>query len=182
MQLEAPPPEPPDRPRFVSAVGWTGVILGAVVALKSLVEITVWKIVEPAMPALLGAAPQPGAEVPFARMIYAHLTSIKLTEAAFWTFAAIASGALLLLRPWARRAVQGVCTFLVVYVVGVGCVWTHSWLSVAARGPSFAYTASQRIGILVAALGVCAAVAGGLIAVVAGLGRDRVRAAFEPKP
>ena len=182
MQLEPPLPEPPDRPRFVSAVGWTGVILGAVVALKSLVEIAVWKIVEPAMPALLGAAPQPGAEVPFARMIYAHLTSIKLTEAAFWTFAAIASGALLLLRPWARRAVQGVCTFLAVYVVGVGCVWTHSWLSVAARGPSFAYTASQRIGILVAALGVCAAVAGGLIAVVAGLGRDRVRAAFEPKP
>jgi hypothetical protein len=93
------PALPPDRPRFVSAAGWTGVILGAVVALKSLVEIAVWKIVEPAMPALLGAAPRPGAEVPFARMIYAHLTAIKLAEAAFWAFAAIASGALLLLRP-----------------------------------------------------------------------------------
>jgi hypothetical protein len=146
---------------------------------KALVNLAVWKVLEPDAPSLFGdvAAQAPG--LPFLRPLLAHLTALMTAQALWWAFVGIAAFGLLRLRPWARVATQGVCWALLVYAAGYGVFWGAVWPTLPARGTgAIAFGTSYRTLALVGGLVACAAVSAGLIWMIVLLRTPRVRFAF----
>lgn len=97
-------------------------ILSILLAAKAMVDVAVWKVMGPAMPALMrvvGRTPQP----PFMPLLMAYLTPIKLGQAALWTAIGVTAASLLRLRPWARVAMQGVGWMFIAYLAALEVIF-----------------------------------------------------------
>ena len=169
------------RPRAVTVIGRLWLVLAVLSLCKALVNLAVWKVLEPDAPSLFGdvAAQAPG--LPFLRPLLAHLTALMTAQALWWAFVGIAAFGLLRLRPWARVAIQGVCWAILVYVsaVGFGVFWGTISRTLPVRGAgAVAFGTSYRTLALIGGTIAYAAASAGLIWMIVLLRTPRVRAAF----
>jgi hypothetical protein len=175
-----PPEQNPgaERPRAVTIIGRLSLVVAVFCLCKNLVNLAVWKTLEPDAPSLLRTAL---AETPrFLAPLLAHAGALMTVQALWWAFVIIAAIGLLRLRPWARVAFQGICWALFAYATLFGIFWTTIWPMLPGRGASPPATPAEsyRVIGLVFGLTASAAVAAALIALIILLRRPRIRAAF----
>ena len=164
-----------ERPRAVTIIGRLSLVVAVFCLCKNLVNLAVWKTLEPDAPSLFRNVL---AETPrFLHPLLAHVAALMTVQALWWAFVVIAAIGLLRLRPWARVAFQGICWALLSYITLFGIFWMTVWPRLSARGAS-APAESYRVIGLVLGLTTSAAVAAGLIAIVVLLRRPRIREAF----
>jgi hypothetical protein len=172
-----------ERPRAVTIIGRLWLVLAVLLFCKAVVNLAIWKVLQPDAPSLIGDALANAPKLSFLRPILSHITAVIAVQALWWIFVGAAALGLLRLRPWARLAMQGVCGFLLLYFLGFEMFWALVWPNLpsgSARG--VALGVSSRLVALVAGLTVCAAASAGLIWIIVLLRRPRVRAAFAVEP
>ncbi|MEP6769958.1 MAG: hypothetical protein ABJC61_14895 [Acidobacteriota bacterium] len=173
------PSDPPERPRAVTVIGWTAFVIAALFVARALIDLVIWRVMRPAIPALLessfGREPAP----PYLRPLLEHLTELKIAQAIFWSFVGAGAIGLLRLRAWARVAMQAACGLLACYCAVFAFVWIRAWSGVPAEARhSGELSDAHRAILLSGALGLCLLFAGGLATVVFLLRGERVKAAF----
>jgi hypothetical protein len=177
-----PEPEEAPRPQAVTVIGWVWLILGILFLLRAVVNIVLWKMLQPDMLAFLdafGGVPRQQQEM--LRPLFEHLAALQTGEAILSAAVAVVAIQLLRLRPWARAGMQAVCWLVLACVGAFGVFWVWLCGSIAAAVPSSSMTAFGRIG-LAAGLAVCLAVAAGLTVMIVLLASARVREAFRRNP
>jgi hypothetical protein len=170
--------EEPLRPRAVTVIGWLWLVGAFLFLVRALVNLVVWKILEPDMPSILALDGQAAAQLRFLRPVFEHLTALQTAEAILSAAVIVLSYELLRLREWARVGLLAVCWLVLVYVAVFGSFWFWLWRRIVAA-PQSPAGSFERIG-LVAGLAVCLAAAAGLAVMIALLRGSRVRAAFRP--
>ncbi|HXM78391.1 MAG TPA: hypothetical protein VOA00_04075, partial [Thermoanaerobaculia bacterium] len=73
-----------ERPRAVTIIGRIWLVFAVILAAKSLLDLLIWKVLQPVVPLLV----QLGGQAPPSRIfdpLLAHLTEIKLAQALAWT-------------------------------------------------------------------------------------------------
>ena len=175
-------PEPEEgagRPRAVTVIGRLWLVVAVLSFCKALVNLAVWKVLQPDAPSLFGDVVAQSQRFWLLRPLFAHLTTLMTAQALWWAAVGVSAFALLRLRLWARVAIQGVCWALLVYAAGFEVFWAVVWPTLPARGAgAVAFGASYRTLAQVGGLTACAAVSAGLIWMIVLLRRPRVRAAF----
>jgi hypothetical protein len=167
------------RPRPVTIIGRLWLVLAVLFLCKAIVNLAVWKVLQPDAPSLIGDALAEAPKLRVVRPLLTHITAVMTVQALWWIFVGVAAFGLLRLRPWARVAIQGVCCFLLVYATGFEVFWAVIWPTLPAQNASaIAFGTSYRTLALVGGLTVCAAVSAGLIWIIILLRGPRVRAAF----
>jgi len=179
--LPAPPalPEPPDRPRSVSVIGWVALLFSALLASKALIDVAVWKAMGPAVPSLLGRNRDPSLDLPYVRTVLAHLTEIKLAQAAAWIGIAVIAIGLLRLKPWARVAMQVVGACILLYFAGIVTLWAMAWNAPAIDSSVPPLSEASRLTLLAGGIVLGLILAGIVVAMIVVLRRPRVREAFD---
>ncbi len=167
----------------MSVIGWTALVIAGFFVARALIDLVIWRVMRPAIPALLetslGREPAP----PHLRFLLEHLTELKLAQACFWSFVAASAIGLLRLRPWARVAMQAACGVLAGYCAVVALFWIRAWsLSPRESPQSGQLSDAHRAILLSGALGLCVLFASGLAAVVLLLRGERVKAVFRAPP
>ena len=175
----AEPVEPAARPRSISVIGWMTLVFAALLASKALIDLAVWRVMGPAVPALMGAARDPAMNVPYVRTVLAHLTEIKLAQAAAWVGVAFIGIGLLRLRPWARVAMQAVGACILLYFAGILALWARAWTSPGVNPSVPPLSEAARLTVLVGGLAVGLVLAGIVVFMIVVLRRPRIRHAFE---
>lgn len=171
-------PEETPRPRAVTVIGWLWLVLGFLFLARALVNMVVWKMLQPDFLAFVdafGDVPTPQRRL--LRPLFDHLTALQAGEAVLSAAVIVIAIALLRLRPWARVGMQAVCWMVLVWVAAFGAFWVWLWQSVAAAVPASHASSFATIGLTVG-LAVCLAGAAGLVAMIASLRGPRVRSAF----
>jgi hypothetical protein len=171
-----------ERPRPVTIIGRLWLVLAVVFLCKALVNLAVWKVLQPDAPGLIGDALERTPKLWFMRPLLSHITAVMTVQALWWIFVGLAAFWLLRLRPWARVAMQGICAFLLVYFLGFEMFWAIVWPNLPERSAAVALGTSYRTLALVGGLTVCAAMCAGLIWMIVLLRGPRVRAAFATEP
>lgn len=167
----------PERPRAVTIIGRTWLALAVILAAKSLLDIVVWKVLQPAVPFLV----QLGGQAPPSRIfdpLLAHLTEIKLVQALAWVAVGVVAFCFLRLRRWARVAVQAICWIGLAYVSCVGVVWAAAYSRIPAGVANSSAPPAHRTFLLLGGLLVCAVLIAGLVAMIIRLRSADVRRAF----
>jgi hypothetical protein len=168
-----------ERPKAVTVIGRLWLVVAVLLLGKALVNLAVWKVLQPDAPSFIGDALAQTPSFGFLRPLLAHITAVMTVQALWWTFVGIAAFGLLRLRPWARVAILGVCCFQLVYSLGFEVFWAVVWPNLPARGAgALALGTSYRSLALVAGLTACAVMSAGLIWMIVLLRGPRVRAAF----
>ena len=171
------------RPRAVTVIGWLWVIVALFSIAKALVNLVVWKVLEPAAPSLFGDVAARAPQIPFLRPLLAHLTLVVSAQALWWTAVGVAAFGLLRLRPWARVTIQGVCWALLAYVAAFAAFWATVWPRLPARGAFSASSATSfRAGEFVGGFVALVIVGAALITMIVLLRSSRVREAFARSP
>jgi hypothetical protein len=172
-----------ERPRPVTIIGRLWLVLAVLFLCKALVNLAVWKVLQPDAPSLIGDALEKTRKLWFMRPLLSHITALMTGQALWWTFVGVAAFGLLRLRPWARVAMQGVCGLLLVYFLGFEMFWAAVWPNLPARSArALALGTSYRSLALIASLTVCTVVCSALIWMIVLLRGPRVRAAFAGEP
>lgn len=172
-----------ERPRAVTIIGRLWLVLAILFFCKAIVNLAVWKVLQPDAPSLVRDALANAPPLSFMRPLLSHITAVITAQALWWAFVGVAAFGLLRLRPWARVAIQGVCVFLLVYFLGFETFWAIVWPNLPSQSArAVALGASYRSLALVAGLSVGAAVGAGLIWMIVLLRAPRVRAAFQNGP
>ena len=170
-------PEDP-RPRSVSVIGWLWLILGVLLLCRSVVNMVLWKILQPDLLGFLEAFGEvPQRQQRFLRPLFEHLTAIQAWEAIFAAAVILIALQLLRLRPWARAAMEAVCWIVLVFVGAFGVFWVWLCESVAVGRAAASARSLETIGLPLG-LAVCLAAAVGLAVMIARLRTARVRRAF----
>jgi hypothetical protein len=170
------------RPRTVTVIGWLWLVLGVLFFARAIVNMVVWKILQPDMPGFLAAFGEvPAEQQRLLRPLFEHLTALQIGEAIVSAAVIVAAIGLLRLRPWARTGIQAVCWIVLIWVAAFGAFWVWLWGSVVAAVPPSHASSFGRIG-LIAGLAVCLAVAAGLAVMIVLLASSRVREAFRHTP
>jgi hypothetical protein len=173
-----PAPEETSRPRAVTIIGWLWLVLGVLFLLRALVNMVLWKILQPDMLTFLDMfGDVPEAQQKLLRPLFEHLTTLQLAEAILSAAVIVIAIQFLRLRPWARAGMQTVCWVSLVSVMAFGAFWVWLWGRVAAAVPPTPASPLEKIG-LIAGLAVCLVIANGLAVMIALLGRSRIREAF----
>ena len=167
------------RPRPVTIIGRLWLVLAVLFLCKALVNLAIWRVLQPDAPSLIGDAMAAAPRLWFMRPLLSHIAAVMTVQALWWVFVGLAAFGLLRLRPWARVAIQGVCGFLLVYAMGFEVFWAVVWPTLPVRrAGAIAFGTSYRTLALLAGLTLCAAISAGLIWMIVLLRGPRVRAAF----
>ena len=167
-----------ERPRSVTVLGWLWLVVAVFGLGKALVNLAVWKVLEPAAPSLFGNLADRVPRLPFLRPLLSHLTLVISAQALWWAAVVVAAIGLLRLRRWARVTIQGVCWALLAYILGFAVFWATLWPEVPVRGASAASPATFRAGEFAGLLAVSAFVGAALITMIVLLRSRKVREAF----
>jgi hypothetical protein len=172
--------EEPDRAKAVTVIGWIWLVVGGLYLLRSVVDLVMWKALQPAAPALFREVEGRDPELRFLRPMFEHLTAIKFAQLAAGAAVVLLAYRFLRLRPRARVAIQAVCWIVLCYVLAFAALWIRIWtraLALALGDPRFA-GAHGRIALGLG-LGICVALATGLIVMIVVLRSSEMRHAFE---
>jgi hypothetical protein len=171
--------EEPERPKAVTVIGWIWLVVGGLYLLRSVVDLVMWKALQPAAPALLREVERQDPELRFLRPMFEHLTAIKFAQLVVGVAVVFLAYQFLQLRPRTRVAIQAVCWIVLCYVLAFAALWIRIWtraLALAPGDPRFAGS-HGRIALALG-LGLSAALATGLIVMIVLLGSSGVRHAF----
>jgi len=172
--------EEPQRPKAVTVIGWIWVVVGGLYLLRSVVDLVMWKALQPAAPALLREVERQDPELRFLRPLFEHLTGVKIAQVVAGAAVVLLAFQFLRLRPRARVGIQIVCWIVLGYVVSFAALWVVIWaraLALAPGDPRFSGSHGQiTLGL---GLGVSVAFATGLIVMIVLLRSSQVRHAFE---
>jgi hypothetical protein len=173
-----------ERPKAVTVIGWVWLSLAILFLFRSLLDLFIWKVLQPAAPSLFAAVQDQSPRMALLRPLFGHFTAVKTVEAIASVAVGVAAYQLLRLRAWARLAVQAVCGLGICYLASFAVLWAVVWTRMsaepAAGSPSGAY--SHRMIGLVAGLTICLALAAGLIVMITVLRSPAVRGAFARPP
>ena len=174
------PEERRDRPRAVSAIGWAWFVLSALLFLRSLLDIVVWRFLRPATPTLLGLLDERRPENRYVRPLLRHILEYKAVEVFVSALVVVIAWRFLRLDRWARPAMQAVCGFAIAYAFAFAAFWAWLWPKVAVQRAAETGRAVPGLapGGLVVGIAFCVLVAAGLVRVIAYLSRPAVRALF----
>jgi hypothetical protein len=169
-----------ERPKAVTIIGRLWLILAVLFLCKALVNLAIWEVLQPDAPSFIRDALAQTPRFRFARPLLTHITAVMTVQALWWVFVGVAAFGLLRLRPWARVAIMGVCSLLLVYSTGFEVFWAVVFPTLPARGGgAIAFGTSYRTLALVAGLAAAAVLSAGLIWMIVLLRGPRVRAAFQ---
>jgi hypothetical protein len=174
-----PLPEPSERPRSISVIGWVSLVFSALLASKALIDIAVWKAMGSAVPSLLGRARDPSLDLPYVRTVLAHLTEIKLAQAAAWVVVAVIAIGLLRLKPWARVGMQIVGAGVLLYFAGLLVLWARAWNSPGLDSAVPPLSEASRLTLLAGGMAMGLILAGIVLSMILVLRRPRIREAFD---
>lgn len=160
------------RPKAVTIIGRLWLVLAVYFLGKDLVNLAIWKVLQPDAPSIFGSFGIQEPRLRLLRPLFAHMTAFLTAQAVWWAVVGVAAFALLRLRPWARVAVQGVSWVLLAYGAALGLFW----VLLPGRGVGVPALSHQALG-LVSLVAVLAAA--GLITMIVLLRAPRVREAFE---
>lgn len=166
------PEQEVERPRAVTVIGWIWIVFSAFVFLRSLVNILIWKLLQPAVPGLLGMMEAQSSETRLLRPLLAHFTARMTVSAILSLAVGVTAWRLLRLRPWARVAIQAVCWFVLAYATAFACFWIVVWTR--ERGD---WGTPHAVGLAVGVV-LTLALAAGQIAMISMLRSQKVRKAF----
>lgn len=166
------PEEDVERPKAVTVIGWIWLVLAVLWLFRSLVNLVVWKVIQPAAPTLFGVVGTRSPQTWFLRPLFEHLTMVMTLQAIISFAVGVSAWQFLRLRPWARVAVQTVCWIVIAYVTAFAILWTMVWTR-AAGEPETLPTSG-----FVAGLVICLALAAGPAVMISLLRSSRVRDAF----
>jgi len=172
--------EDPERPRAVTVIGWIWIVVAGLYFLRSVVDLVMWRTLQPAAPALLREVESRDPELRFLRPMFEHLTAIKIAQLIAGVAVVFLAYELLRLRPRARVGIQVVCWIVLCYVFAFAALWIRIWtraLALAPDDPRFAGS-HGRISLALG-LGLSAALATGLIVMIVLLRSSQMRHAFE---
>ena len=170
-----PPAPEPERPALVTWIGSIWLVASVLLALRGAVNLAVFLVLSPTIPALLQTFGGRSAErLPLLQPLLRHFPEIQMAQIAAWAFVAIAAVAFLRLRPWARRALRIVCWLNLAYIV----VFTVLWVTILQRAESAGAPQPKALRTLVVGLAILIAIAAALVAMIVRLGSARIRAAF----
>ncbi|HYT31260.1 MAG TPA: hypothetical protein VEO37_01595 [Thermoanaerobaculia bacterium] len=172
--------EEPERPRAVTVIGWIWIVVGGLYFLRSIVDLVMWRALQPAAPALLRELESRDPELRFVRPMFEHLTAIKIAQLIAGVAVVFLAYELLRLRPRARVGIQIVCWIVLCYVFAFAALWIRIWtraLALAPDDPRFAGPHGRLT--LALGLGLSAALATGLIVMIVLLRSSQMRHAFE---
>jgi hypothetical protein len=172
--------EETERPRAVTVIGWVWLVVGGLYFLRSVVDLVMWRALQPAAPALLRELESRDPELRFLRPMFEHLTAIKIAQLIAGLAVVFLAYELLRLRPRARVGIQVVCWIVLCYVFAFAALWIRIWtraLALAPDDPRFAGSHGQIS--LALGLGLSAALATGLIVMIVLLRSSQMHHAFE---
>lgn len=172
--------EEPERPRAVTVIGWIWIVVGSLYFLRSMVDLVMWKALQPAAPALLREIESRDPEIRFLHPLFEHLTAIKFAQAIAGVAVVFLAYRFLRLRPRVRVGIQIICWIVLCYVFAFAALWIRIWtraLALAPDDPRFAGPHGRLT--LALGLGLSAALATGLIVMIVLLRSSQMRRAFE---
>src|SRR5260370_33267587 len=73
--------EEADRAKAVTVIGWIWLVVGGLYFLRSVVDLVMWKALQPAAPALLREVESRDPEIRFLHPLFEHLTASKIAQA-----------------------------------------------------------------------------------------------------
>jgi hypothetical protein len=117
----------PDRPQAVSRIGWGWLVFGAILLVRSLLDLVVWRVLAPAVPSFISLLDATRPENRLVRRIVDHLVAYKAIEAVFAAVVILVASQFLRLRPWARPALQILCGVVTVYVLAFAAFGAWLW-------------------------------------------------------
>jgi hypothetical protein len=168
------------RPKAVSVIGWIWLIFGGYLFFRGLLDIVIWKVIGPALPALTRALREQAADAPAVSVLFQHTSWISAAKVVFGAFAFLSAWGLLLVRPFARRTMQVVAWLQLLYSACFAVFWSWLWPKVAAsRAGEPTWRSDYGSLGLVLGLGVCALLVAAMVWQIAALRTARVRAAFD---
>lgn len=172
------PDEPgePVRPRIVTVVGRTWLILGIFYFAVAIVDLIAWVALGPAMPTILSYAQEKEPALRFLRPYFEHYGAIKSIEAIFAAAVTFSAYKFLKLRAWARGALEAASWIYLVYVLAFIYVSYTFRLHgpVTRAGASNPYTMGRMVG----GFGLGILLIGALIWMIVLLRGRKIRAAF----
>lgn len=171
--------EEPDRPKAVTVIGWIWLVVGGLYSLRIVVDLVMWKALQPAAPALLREVERQDPELRFLRPMFEHLTAIKIAQLVAGVSVVFLAYELLRLRPRARVGIQVACWIVLCYVLAFAALWIRIWTRALALNPGDPrFAGSHGLMALALGLGVSAALATGLIVMIVLLRSSEIRHAF----
>ncbi len=173
------PGDSSDRPRAVTAIGWTSLVIAALFVARALIDLVIWRIMRPAIPALLASSAGGNPAPEYLRPLLEHLTELKVAQVIFWASVAVCAAGLLRMRSWARVAMQAACGILAAYCVAIALVLVRAWVRIPAGDRRVGeLSESHRVMAFSAVLCLCALLASGLVGLVFLLRSARAKEAF----
>jgi hypothetical protein len=169
------------RPRAVALIGWIWLVFGGYLFFRGILDLVLWKILGPVLPALANAARDQPVGMPPIAAILRFSRVLSMAQILFGGFAFVSAWQLLRLRRPARVAMQAVAYVQLTYFVCFGAFWSWLWPRIAAshaNDPSFPSGRYGTVG-LIAGLLATAVFAAALVAQIAVLRSAGIRAAFD---
>jgi hypothetical protein len=168
-----------ERPKAVTVIGWIWLVVAGLYCLRGVVDLVMWRALQPAAPALFEEAERRDPEIRFLRPLFEHLTAIKIAQLVAGIAVVVLAYRFLRLRPRARVAIQVVCWIVLCYVLAFAALWTRIWTRAFALAPDDPRLSGTHGRIALAAgLALCAALAAGLLLMIRSLRSFPVRDAF----
>lgn len=172
--------EEPERPKAVTVIGRLWIVLAALSLFRSLVNLILWNVLQPAMPSLFNLAVTQQPQTWFLEPLFRHFAVWETTRALFAVAIGVSAYFFLRLRPWARVAIQVVSWLVLLYAACFAVFWASVWGRTFARAVASGSLSARShgpMGFLVGIAFSLAVVAGSAVAL--GLLRSRrVKAAF----
>lgn len=168
------------RPATVGRIGWGWLVFGAILLVRSLLDLVVWRVLAPAAPSLIALLDPTRPEIRLVRPILDHILTIKAIEAAFAVVVILVASQFLRLRPWARPALQIVCGVVTFYVLAYAAFWAWLWPRLESQHsrPREAAGSGPLLGVVIVL--VILAIAWLLVRMIRTMSSARVREAFLP--
>ena len=170
------------RPKAVTVIGWIWLVFGGYLFFRGILDVVLWKILGPVLPALADAARDQPAGMPSMDVLLRFTRLITVFKVVFGAFAFVSAWQLLRLRRPARVAMQAVAYLQLTYFVCFAAFWAWLWPRAAAANADNPMFSSGRYGPvgLIAGLAVTAIFAAALVVQIVTLRSAPVRAAFDP--
>jgi hypothetical protein len=178
VAIPAPAAEP-ERPGAVTAVGWIWIVLAGLVVLRSLLNMTLWSVMEWQAPRMIEDLQQRAKEAWIFDLMLRHVVLKNALVGVASAAVAVFAWGMLQLKNWGRIGVQVACWVSLAYMALFLCAWVVYWpviAQVAARDRSL--TEARMTQVYYGGIGGSLAIGLALIAMIAVLRSRRVRAAF----
>ena len=172
--------EEPERPKAVTVIGRLAMVLAAISFFRSIANLILWSILEPAMPSLFNLAVTQEPQTWFLQPPFRHYTAWETARAVLAAAVGVSAYFFLRLRPWARLAIQAVCWLVLAYAAAFAVFWARVWGRIFAEAVATRSLSVRSYGTVSFLVGVavCMAVVAGLAVVISLLRSSRVKAAF----